>query len=313
MIKFEPKYVHCFWNDELEGKKGFVDDTMGGLKHIVESNNKDWFGEICKNLNDNQISYPFGLEDKSGDKDYYQLCYYDPLYEIKVAYEEGKTIQYFSKVTDKWEDCKGRPLLNGDFTGYRIKPEEYEVVIICGLGLRIIQSTVSPELRKILFKGTEKECKEWVKDNYHISIVINGYFENEPIVYKEKGVKNDPWKPTKDTPYDWDFDHYEYRINRAEESSSWDFVIHSKSKEYVPFENTQELIEAWEKKYPTNKDRPNGTMPLIWIMPKDNKRNVSLIIEFGNLGVATSLNVITFEILFEKWLFADGSICGKRK
>ena len=309
MIKFEERFVHCFWNDELEGKKGFFADTMGGLKDTVESNDKDWFGKIYKNPNNSQISYPFGFEEFNGIKNCYQFCYYDPLYEMKVAYEEGKTIQHLSKLTDEWVDCECRPLWNGDSTEYRIKPteEEYQVVIsFDAQGLAIVE--LGKDYRKVLFKGTEKECEQWVKDNYHLQIVIDGYFEDEPIVYKEKGVKNDPWKETKELPYNWDFDHYEYRIATHKE-----FLKKVHSKEYVPFENTQELIEAWEKKYPTNKDRPNGTMPLIWIKLKENENNTSLITDFGDYGVSTSSIIMSFDSLFEKYTFADGSVCGKKE
>ena len=215
MINFEPKYVHCFWDNELEGKKGIVSDTIGGIKDIVENITDDryekWFGEICKNPNNSQISYPFGFINDSGSSECFQFCYYDPNFECKIAYEEGKTIQYFSKVTDKWKDCETRPLWNGDPTEYRIKPEE------------------------------KKEDK------------------------------------------------------------------------YVPFENIQELIEAWEKKCPANKDRPNGTMPLIWIKEKKNEDTISLIVDFGSYGVSTAYNVITFTDLFEKYTFTDDSVCGKRK
>lgn len=236
MIKFEEKYVHCFWNDELEGKKGFVADTIGGLKDTVESNDKDWFGEIWKNPNNSQISYPFGFEESNGIKNCYQFCYYDSLYEMKVAYEEGKTIQIFSPLHEEWEDCENRPLWTTDCQ-YRIKPnDEYEIVIVYGISLTIIQS-IPNNNRKILFKGTKEECEEWVKNNKDILTVIRGYFSNEPIMYKEKGVKNDPWRPTKDVPYDWDFDHYKYRIATHEEFLK---KVHS-PKEYVPFENTQEL------------------------------------------------------------------------
>lgn len=303
MIKFEPKYVHCFWNDKLEGKKGFVADTMGGLKDTVESNDKDWFGEIWKNPNNSQISYPFGFEESNGIKNCYQFCYYDPNYEYKVAYEEGKEIQIWNRFRQEWEDCKCKPLWSDNFTDYRIKPKEYQVVILFDVqSLGIVES--GKYYRKVFFTGTKEECEEWVKNNYNISIVINGWCEDEPIVYKEKGVKNDPWKETKELPYNWDFDHYEYRINRAKES---------KEDKYVPFENTQELIEAWEKKCPANKDRPNGTMPLIWIKPKENENNTSLITDFGDYGVSTSLFVMTFNDLFEKYTFADGSICGKKE
>lgn len=401
MINFEPKYVHCFWDDELEGKKGIVSDTIGGIKDIVENITDDryekWFGEICKNPNNSCISYPFGFINDSGCGERFQFCYYDPNFEYKVAYEEGKEIQYYDGSDSLWhsantptwntslkyrikpteEECcviyykstncfevvddtetvfsvddiffTGRkqecrkwikehndlqniieayysgkkiqyfehglwidwtlsktPMITSWVGGnWRIKPnDEYEVVILYEVGLRIIPLSSSGEFRRIFFKGTEKECKQWVKDNYHLQIVIDGYFENEPIVYKEKGVKNDPWKETKELPYNWDFDHYEYRINRAEES---------KEDKYVPFENTQELIEAWEKKCPANKDRPNGTMPLIWIKEKKHEDTISLITDFTGYGVSTSYKDMSFDSLFEKYTFADGSVCGKMK
>ena len=303
MIEFEPKYVHCFWNNEVEGKKGFVADTLADLRMYVKDKAIPYLVTLTHSENED-------FEFTSNNiNECYQFCYYDPNYEMKVAYEEGKTIQYLSKITNKWVDCE-QPLWNN--AEYRIKHEEYQVVISFDeQGLAVVES--GKDFGKVFFIGTKEECEKWVKDNYDISIVINGYFKDEPIVYKEKGVKNDPWKEIKDVPYDWDFDHYEYRINRAEESPSWDFVIHSKSKEYVPFENTQELIEAWEKKCPANKDRPNGTMPLIWIKEKENENNISLITDFNSYGVSTSCKDMSFDSLFEKYIFADGSVCGKRK
>jgi hypothetical protein len=126
-------------------------------------------------------------------------------------------------------------------------------------------------------------------------------------MYKEKGVKNDPWKPTNDVPYDWDFEHYEYRIATHKK-----FLKKVHSPKYVPFENTQELVEAWEKKCPANKDRPNGTMPLIWIKEKENG-DIHLINDFYKTGVGTSSIILSFESLFEEYIFADGSICGKKE
>ena len=83
-------------------------------------------------------------------------------------------------------------------------------------------------------------------------------------------------------------------------------------KKYVPFENPQEFIEVWEKKYPTNKDRPNGTMPLIWIKEKEDE-DVHLINDFYKTGVGTSSIILSFESLFKEYTFVDGSVCGKLK
>lgn len=302
MIDFERRFVHCFWNNELEGKKGFVADTLADLRSYVEDKAIPYIVELSSSGNKNyQFTY---YKDNEITSDY-QFCYYDPLYEMKVAYEEGKIIQHFSKATDKWEDCECRPLWNDDFTEYRIKPEEqkFEIVILYGLGLRITQSTVSTEFRRVLFKGTEKECGEWLKNNNDIQIAINGYFLDKPIVYKEKGVKNDPWKEIKELPYDWDFDHYEYRIKPEEK----------KEDKYVPFENIQELIEAWEKKCPANKDRPDGTMPLIWVMSRNDNRSKHLITDFYNDGVGVGSIYFTLTKLFDECVFIDSTPCGKLK
>lgn len=208
MIKFEERFVHCFWNDELEGKKGFVADTLADLRSYVEDKAISYIVELSSSGNENyQFTY-YGDNEITSD---YQFCYYDPLYEMKIAYEKGKTIQYFPIGGEFWVDCENEPTWD-IYRKYRIKPE--------------------------------KESKE---------------------------------------------------------------------DKYVPFENTQEFIEAWEKKYPTNKDRPNGTMPLIWIASKELKNNISLITDFGDYGISTSCFVMSFNDLFEKYTFADGSVCGKKE
>lgn len=297
MISFKKRFVHCFWNDELEGKKGFVADTLEELRIYVQNKDKQSLVLITASHNED---YAFTSDDVDEN---YQFCYYDPLYEMKVAYEEGKIIQYRSKITGKWVDCEHRPLWDDNFINYRIKPEEkYQVVISFGEGGLVIVESVE-NYRKVFFTGTKEECEEWLENNKDIQTVVNGYFSDKDIMYKEKGVKNDLWKLTEDVPCDWDFDHYEYCIKSEEK----------KEDKYVPFENTQELIEAWEKKCPANKDRPNGTMPLIWIKEKKNEDAISLIVDFDNYGVSTAYNVIVFIDLFEQYTFADGSICGKRK
>ena len=76
MIKFEEKYVHCFWNDELEGKKGFVADNVGALKHYVETNEKSNYKQVQQNKSD--LGFPFDIEHDNGIINSYQFFYYDP-------------------------------------------------------------------------------------------------------------------------------------------------------------------------------------------------------------------------------------------
>ena len=126
MIKFEPRFVHCFWNDELEGKKGFVADTLVDLRSYVEDKAIPYIVELSSSDDENyQFTYYKDDEITSA----YQFCYYDPNYEMKVAYEEGKTIQYLPIGGDNWILCENEPEWN-IYRKYRIKPiEEYQVVI----------------------------------------------------------------------------------------------------------------------------------------------------------------------------------------
>lgn len=88
--------------------------------------------------------------------------------------------------------------------------------------------------------------------------------------------------------------------------------------EYVPFDTVQELINAWDEKYPQNKNRPEGTMPLIWIKEKECNR-AYLITDFFfervymEYDAGTSNYHFTLKELFENYTFADGSIIGKVK
>ena len=86
---------------------------------------------------------------------------------------------------------------------------------------------------------------------------------------------------------------------------------------YVPFNTVQELIDAWDNKYPQNKNRPEGTMPLIWIKHKEKNR-VYLITDFlfdkaYDCDVGTEDENLRLTELFENFTFLDGSIIGKVK
>ena len=114
MPKFEKKYVHFMWSDELEGKKCFIADRMGELKIRVEQQDEQYIHTV---IGENSDNYPF-YTNKNG---FYAFAYYDPYYELKVAHEQGKTIQYL--VGEKWDDSH-EPIWKYEPERYRIKPEE---------------------------------------------------------------------------------------------------------------------------------------------------------------------------------------------
>ena len=124
MELFDKKFVHFMWDDELEGKKGFFDDSINDLIDVVNDdpiNNpyNNGYGTVVKSNNDDE---PF-LKKESDIS--WKFFYYDPNYECKKAYAEGKQIQLFNPDTGDWIDSDEPEWL--DILKYRIKPEEPDV------------------------------------------------------------------------------------------------------------------------------------------------------------------------------------------
>ena len=104
---FDAKYVYLDWNPVLEGKEVFLAYTLPGLKRALALG-----GRVTAEKNDSD--YPFIT---SGGAQY-ALAYYDPNYEVKLAYIHGKVIQYRDKAgNDNWratnspswsDDCEYR-------------------------------------------------------------------------------------------------------------------------------------------------------------------------------------------------------------
>lgn len=118
--KFEDKFVHFRYDDSLQGKRVFYADNIDNLERDVAE------GEDCRVLigASEATGYPF-LMDRSYDVNW-KFVYYDPNYDVKLAYEEGKQIQY--KAIDaenwsNWDDSLGKcPFC--EWAEYRVKPEE---------------------------------------------------------------------------------------------------------------------------------------------------------------------------------------------
>lgn len=109
--KFEDKFVRFRWRDELAGKKCFFADNIEELEASVRE------GKLKPCLDKHSDNFPFETED-----DFFTLCYYDPNYEVKLAYEEGKQIQISGdgETWVDWEDERD-PDWNSLFL-FRIKP-----------------------------------------------------------------------------------------------------------------------------------------------------------------------------------------------
>lgn len=113
---FDKRFVHFMWDDELEGKKCFVADYIDTIQALVEKGDENTLYLVtCSN----DERKPFRRRNRTATR---QFAYYDPNYEVKKAFNEGKPIQVTSKGTDKWLDLHCEPTwdLRDE---YRVKPE----------------------------------------------------------------------------------------------------------------------------------------------------------------------------------------------
>lgn len=295
---YDKKYVYFDWDDKLEGKKGFVAQDIVSLRSQVNDNPEAMVtlsrsnGDVCPftYFCDGEITYD------------YQFAYYDPHYEIKRAYDAGMTIQYkYEGMT--WNNWVRDDMPPDDYFEeweWRIKPEETKwYIVLDKYGLSRTNSKEGE--RCVLFEGTEDECIKWMDEHKKFEKIMIAWINGAQIELEiQDPIRGIRWTPaTKPT---WDISN-NYRVKPE--------------LEYIPFNSVQELIDAWEKKCPGNINRPDVTMPLIWIKNKEKNR-VYLITDFlfekcYGCDVGTEEEDLELSNLFKDYTFLDGSIIGKKK
>lgn len=117
MPKFDKRFVHFMWDDELEGKTVFFADYIPTLQQKVENNSIKDYTKVIQS--DEML--PFRMEDRRAT---WQFVYFDPNYKLKLAHEQGKRIECKRK-GDAWEDWDYTPSPAWlDDHEYRIMSEE---------------------------------------------------------------------------------------------------------------------------------------------------------------------------------------------
>lgn len=112
---FDKRFVYFMWDDELEGKKVFVEDYIGDLCTLVEKGNKCDLHKVRKS---DDVDAPFQANDDLN----FTFAYYDPNYEVKKAFNEGKKIEFCHRYAPGcWLDAT-TPTWNADIK-YRVKTE----------------------------------------------------------------------------------------------------------------------------------------------------------------------------------------------
>lgn len=118
MELFDKKFVYLKWDDVLKEKKVLVGDNLQLMR--MEVNDGTAKLRCIKDNSNNRDLYPF--EDDCGTV--WSLIYYDPNYECKLAYAQGKVIQYRIKNSfgNGWSNAD-TPQWYPDHE-YRVKPDE---------------------------------------------------------------------------------------------------------------------------------------------------------------------------------------------
>lgn len=113
MELFDKRFVYFMWDEKLKGKKVFTSDVISCLIELV--NKVEDRSQVYEFLDDDD-SFPF--EDTSGTP--WRFVYYDPNYDCKIAFAEGKNIEV--RDGDNWIPATS-PCWSDEYE-YRIKPEE---------------------------------------------------------------------------------------------------------------------------------------------------------------------------------------------
>lgn len=281
MELYNKEFVYFDWDDKLDGKQVMVSDDIYKLKRYVNGEEINTY-EVSKSSDD---KYPFRISGTA-----FRFCYYDPHYEFRKAYLEGKQLQ-FKDSTGNWRDVEGEPIFTRD--EYRIKPENtWHVILVAGT---LVYSNAETDDKHFYFEGTKEQCDEWINVHEKFELVMLAWEQGKTIQYNS----GHGWEDCCDNNPSWEY-NVEYRIKDT----------------YVPFDTVDELIKCWEKKFPGNANRPEYTMPLIWIKNKEKNR-VYLISDFlfekcyGD-DVGTYESNYKLKDLFNDFTFLDGSIIGKR-
>ena len=130
---FDPKYICCKWDDSLKGKAVFYGDNVGYIEDEVQGMNLNTKGKVIGPNDDDDM--PFKVEGASAAFSTWRYVYYDANYDCKVAYSQGKQIQFRSS-NGQWEDVKTPVWSTRDV--YRVKPD--------GPKEHVVQATEFPSL-----------------------------------------------------------------------------------------------------------------------------------------------------------------------
>lgn len=208
MKLYDKKYVYFEWDDKLKGKKGFVATDILHIKKQVNG------------CTDTTLIYHSSSNTQPFTQGYYNynFAYYDPNYEVKKAYNEGKKLQWKYRHEKQWYDWDNDscPTFFDNTNGYelRVKPDNYLVVIKNELKIEfgISESKIKNCIKHvhIYFEGTYEECKDWInrRTKRDLQVAYEWEFNGKNVFYITKDRNNSGIS----TEGIVDFDYYDYSL-----------------------------------------------------------------------------------------------------
>lgn len=300
---FDKKFVHFMWDDELEGKKGFVSNDIECLRDYV--NNNPFATELIEHSSDE--AQPFEITD--GIR--FRFFYYDPNYEVKKAFNEGKVIQFRYGSTD-WQDYTNQNhCWDDEDREWRVKPKEEKWVAYLARDEEKSYLTACREdiwnhaqkgqgAKTKLFVGTKSEVTEWYESRQKFVEVIKAWEDGKTIQFLSRQQQsNGEWM---DVWYDC------IGLTEPKFLEKVEYRVKPEKKKYRPYKSSVEMIDDYLERF--NASCPSYAEPLIWVKRKDGVERV-LIIKFGEVLVALENDTYwDMKDLLEQYAYLDGSPCG---
>ena len=140
---FDPQFVHCMWDDSLEGKRCIVSDNIDIMIDAVDN------GTYHTAVINRSKGGGYALHSNETGLDYV-VAYYDPLYDVKWAWKQGKQIQVRSKGSTRNEWMNMDPIGWFDTYEYRVKPVVVE-----------LEEQEEPKKKR---RMTNRELAKWIAE-----------------------------------------------------------------------------------------------------------------------------------------------------
>ena len=204
---FDKKYVYFDFNDvsKLDGKYGFGSDTFNDLIWRVndDARTNSWYP--CKYSGD--TSRPFHL----GTGENVRFFYYDPFYEMKLAFKKGEKLQYAYKNwrndafhEETWCDYEKNTMPYFDDSdarfNWRIKPIEETWWVIFAEDTFLRVSVITNLSNFVFFSGKYEECGKWIDEHDSLSSVVSAFLRGDTIQWKPKN-RIDEWQDWKSSEF----------------------------------------------------------------------------------------------------------------